>query len=147
MRFLVLWLCFLPCLPHFRHTLLPRAWIMRFSKPQRISQAMSLSCVSFWYGCPHCYVLEPHMQKWAKTRPADVAFFQTPAAMNPVWEVNARGFYAVQEIGMLEKPMKPYLMPFTKRAKNHTTQIRWQTGTPAKAWTKPNLTVFTILLP
>ena len=20
----------------------------------------------FWYGCPHCYTLEPHMQKCAK---------------------------------------------------------------------------------
>lgn len=56
----------------------------------------------FWYGCPHCYALEPHMQKWAKTRGNDVAFFQTPAAMNPAWEANARGFYAVQEMGMLE---------------------------------------------
>lgn len=56
----------------------------------------------FWYGCPHCYALEPHMQKWAKTRADDVAFFQTPAAMNPAWEANARGFYAVQEMGMLE---------------------------------------------
>lgn len=57
----------------------------------------------FWYGCPHCYSLEPHMQKWAKTRASDVAFFQTPAAMNPTWEVNARGFYAVQEMGMLDQ--------------------------------------------
>ena len=57
----------------------------------------------FWYGCPHCYHLEPHMQKWAKTRPADVAFFQTPAAMNPVWEVGARGFYAAQQLDAQEK--------------------------------------------
>ena len=57
----------------------------------------------FWYGCPHCYHLEPHMQKWAKTRPADVAFFQIPAAMNPVWEVGARGFYAAQQLDAQEK--------------------------------------------
>ena len=43
------------------------------------------------------------MQKWAKTRPADVAFFQTPAAMNPVWEVGARGFYAAQQLDAQEK--------------------------------------------
>lgn len=57
----------------------------------------------FWYGCPHCYALEPHMQKWAKTRAADVAFFRTPAAMNPVWETSARGFYAAQEMGAEER--------------------------------------------
>lgn len=56
----------------------------------------------FWYGCPHCYALEPHMEKWSKNKPADVAFFRTPAAMNPVWETNARGFYAAQLMGQEE---------------------------------------------
>ncbi|MFW2177882.1 MULTISPECIES: thiol:disulfide interchange protein DsbA/DsbL [unclassified Moraxella] len=53
----------------------------------------------FWYGCPHCYNLEPYMQTWAKNKPSDVIFLQTPAAMNPVWEQNARGFYAAQLLG------------------------------------------------
>ena len=30
-------------------------------------------------------------------------FFQTPAAMNPVWEVGARGFYAAQQLDAQEK--------------------------------------------
>lgn len=53
----------------------------------------------FWYGCPHCYKLDPYMTQWAKTKPADVAFLRSPAAMNPVWEQNARGFYAAQLMG------------------------------------------------
>lgn len=57
----------------------------------------------FWYGCPHCYNLEPHMQNWAKNKPADVVFMQTPAAMNPVWEQNARGFYSAQLMGLEQK--------------------------------------------
>lgn len=57
----------------------------------------------FWYGCPHCYNLNPHMEKWAKTKPKDVAFFKTPAALNPVWEANARGFYAAQLLGFEDK--------------------------------------------
>ena len=57
----------------------------------------------FWYGCPHCYNLEPFMQKWAKTKPNDVVFLQTPAALNPVWEANARGFYAAQMLGYQNK--------------------------------------------
>ncbi|HEX4870213.1 MAG TPA: thiol:disulfide interchange protein DsbA/DsbL [Moraxellaceae bacterium] len=57
----------------------------------------------FWYGCPHCYKLEPHMAAWLKTKPADVNFVRTPAALNPVWEVNARGYYTVELMGMLEK--------------------------------------------
>ncbi|WP_227431304.1 thiol:disulfide interchange protein DsbA/DsbL [Psychrobacter sp. I-STPA6b] len=57
----------------------------------------------FWYGCPHCYNLEPYMQKWAATKPSDVVFMQTPAALNPVWEANARGFYAAQLLGYQDK--------------------------------------------
>ncbi len=71
--------------------------------PENIAGDVIVVREFFWYGCPHCYNLEPHMEKWAKTRAKDVAYFRTPAAMNPVWEVNARGFYAVQEMGMLEQ--------------------------------------------
>ncbi len=28
----------------------------------------------FWYGCPHCFSLEPAIKDWAKKLPADVAF-------------------------------------------------------------------------
>ena len=38
----------------------------------------------FWYGCPHCFKLEPYMQTWLKNMPKDVRFVRTPAAMNPV---------------------------------------------------------------
>ena len=28
----------------------------------------------FWYGCPHCYYLEPDLEKWLKTKPENVVF-------------------------------------------------------------------------
>ncbi|OOR83844.1 thiol:disulfide interchange protein DsbA/DsbL [Moraxella canis] len=71
--------------------------------PENIAGDVIVVREFFWYGCPHCYNLEPHMQKWAKTRASDVAFFQTPAAMNPMWEVGARGFYAAQQLGAQEQ--------------------------------------------
>lgn len=71
--------------------------------PEKINGDTIIVREFFWYGCPHCYNLEPHMQKWAKTRANDVAFFQTPAAMNPTWEQNARGFYAAQLMGYQDK--------------------------------------------
>lgn len=57
----------------------------------------------FWYGCPHCYRLEPFVANWLKTKPADVNFVRTPAALNPVWEQNARGYYAIEMMGLTEK--------------------------------------------
>ncbi|MDO5652467.1 MAG: thiol:disulfide interchange protein DsbA/DsbL [Moraxella sp.] len=71
--------------------------------PENIAGDVIVVREFFWYGCPHCFKLEPHMQKWAATRADDVAFFRTPAAMNPVWEVPARGFYAAQMMGAEEQ--------------------------------------------
>jgi thiol:disulfide interchange protein DsbA len=61
----------------------------------------------FWYGCSHCYNLEPHLASWLKTKPADVNFVRTPAAFNPVWEANARGYYTAEIMGIVEKAHKP----------------------------------------
>lgn len=61
----------------------------------------------FWYGCPHCYRLDPYLETWLKTKPADVNFVRTPAALNPVWEANARGYYTAETVGLVEKTHVP----------------------------------------
>lgn len=52
----------------------------------------------FWYGCGHCFKLEPHMQTWLKKLPKDVNFVRTPASMNPTWEMSARGYYVAESL-------------------------------------------------
>lgn len=32
----------------------------------------------FWYGCPHCYNLEPYVNKWLATKPKNVEFIRQP---------------------------------------------------------------------
>ncbi|PTQ88884.1 thiol:disulfide interchange protein DsbA/DsbL [Agitococcus lubricus] len=61
----------------------------------------------FWYGCPHCFRLDPFLNTWLKTKPKDVNFVRTPAALNPVWEGSARGYYAIEMMGMVEKTHTP----------------------------------------
>ena len=61
----------------------------------------------FWYGCPHCFRLDPYIELWRKTKPQDVNFVRTPAALNPVWEGSARGYYAVEMLGLVEKTHVP----------------------------------------
>lgn len=67
--------------------------------PEKISGDNIIVREFFWYGCPHCYTLDPHLQKWAKTKADDVVFLHSPAALNPVWEASARGFYTAQLLG------------------------------------------------
>lgn len=57
----------------------------------------------FWYGCPHCFKLEPYMQTWLKKMPKDVNFVRSPAAMNPVWESGARTYYASEQLGVRKR--------------------------------------------
>ncbi|HEX6528378.1 MAG TPA: thiol:disulfide interchange protein, partial [Burkholderiales bacterium] len=33
----------------------------------------------FWYGCIHCYNLEPKLETWLKALPKDVEFRRVPA--------------------------------------------------------------------
>ena len=63
----------------------------------------------FWYGCGHCYALEPHLNNWLATKPTDVNFIRTPAALNPVWEQNARAYYAVEGMGKMSDALHEQL--------------------------------------
>jgi len=56
----------------------------------------------FWYGCPHCYAFEPYISAWEKTKPANVEFVRVPAVFRPDWEVQARTYYALKNMGVVE---------------------------------------------
>ena len=58
----------------------------------------------FWYGCPHCFQLEPLLNKWkAEGKPANAEFVRIPASLNPKWELHARAYYAAEVLGILDK--------------------------------------------
>jgi protein dithiol oxidoreductase (disulfide-forming) len=57
----------------------------------------------FWYGCPHCYTLEPYIQRWQANKPEAAELVKLPAALNPSWAPHARLFYAAQGLGILEQ--------------------------------------------
>ncbi len=56
----------------------------------------------FWYGCPHCNAFEPYINTWKKTKPANVKFVRVPAIFRPDWEVQARTYYALSNMGVIE---------------------------------------------
>jgi protein dithiol oxidoreductase (disulfide-forming) len=54
----------------------------------------------FFYGCSHCYRLNPLISDWEKKAPKDVELVYVPAIFNPTWEVSARTFYALEALGV-----------------------------------------------
>lgn len=57
----------------------------------------------FWYGCGHCFTLEPLIQSWKKTLPEDVHFRQVPALFGNVWNLHGQMFYTLESLGKLEE--------------------------------------------
>ena len=53
----------------------------------------------FWYGCPHCFSLEPTLRDWAKKLPADVAFRKVHVALGPAWEAHQQLYYTLEALG------------------------------------------------
>ncbi|MGB5834874.1 MAG: thiol:disulfide interchange protein DsbA/DsbL [Thiohalocapsa sp.] len=75
----------------------------------------------FWYGCPHCYQLEPHIDRWLADKPAGVTFRRMPAAASPRWVPHAKAYYAAEMLGQLDKLHEPLFKALhTERRKIYT---------------------------
>lgn len=61
----------------------------------------------FWYGCPHCWHLEPELEKWLKKIPANAQFVRTPG-VGGRWLPQARAYYAFEMLGVIRKVHVPF---------------------------------------
>jgi len=60
----------------------------------------------FWYGCPHCFRLDPFVSAWLQGKPAGVSFIRTPVALSKDWEANTRGFYVAETLNKVDATHK-----------------------------------------
>ena len=54
----------------------------------------------FWFGCNHCYALEPYLTRWKKDMPEGVNFSKSPATWNEVLKTHARIYYTAKALGI-----------------------------------------------
>lgn len=74
------------------------------SPAQPVQNAAKIEVIEFfWYGCPHCYSLEPSMVAWLKTKPANVEFIRQPAVFSDLWGKHAKAFFTAEALGVSEK--------------------------------------------
>lgn len=57
----------------------------------------------FWYGCIHCYHMDPILNAWVKKLPADVVFKRVPGLPQPAWAPMAKAFYAMDDLKLSDK--------------------------------------------
>lgn len=91
----------------------------------------------FWYGCIHCYNLEPSLESWVKTLPPDVEFRRVPAVFNERWGLDASIYYAMEALGLVDKLHRPLFEAIHKnrlRTDNQQEFSEWLTkqGVDAK---------------
>ncbi len=57
----------------------------------------------FWYGCPHCYRLDPYLADWLAKKPDDVEFVRLPAILGRNWDLLAKAWYTADLLGVTDK--------------------------------------------
>jgi thiol:disulfide interchange protein DsbA len=64
----------------------------------------------YWYGCPHCFALEPYVEAWEKAGlPKDVVFKRVPeSAPDSEFYVDAQAAFTADQLGIGEKIREPF---------------------------------------
>lgn len=81
---------------------------MVLEAPQRVEEPGKIEVIEFfWYGCIHCYNLEPALESWVKKLPRDVNFRRVPAVLSQAWARDAAIFYTMEALGLLDRLHRP----------------------------------------
>ena len=97
--------------------------------PQPVENTSKIEVIEFfWYGCPHCYSLEPYIETWLKKLPPDVEFRRVPAVFSARWGHDAAIFYTLEAMGLLDKLHRPLFDAIHKsnlRTDNEAAFTEW----------------------
>ncbi|MGH8363430.1 MAG: thiol:disulfide interchange protein DsbA/DsbL, partial [Gammaproteobacteria bacterium] len=52
---------------------------------------------------PQCFALEPYLEAWQKSLPANVVLTRVPATLNPQRDVAARAYYVAVQLGIADQ--------------------------------------------
>jgi protein dithiol oxidoreductase (disulfide-forming) len=62
----------------------------------------------FWYGCGHCYALDPTLESWDASKPANVEFSRMHVMWGPPHRQHARLFYTLQALSRTDLHTKVF---------------------------------------
>lgn len=93
----------------------------------------------FWYGCPHCFHLDPVLEAWNKKgKAAYINFHRLPVMWNDVNRYHARLFFTMEALNKLDALHTP---TFKEIHENHNflaAQSAAESETLQRAWLKKN---------
>jgi thiol:disulfide interchange protein DsbA len=83
-------------------------------------------CEIFWYACPHCYELDPLLERWRERKAGYVNFVRVPAVWNPMLQMHARAFYTAQALGKGEEMHAEFFREIHERGNRLETEAKLQ---------------------
>jgi thiol:disulfide interchange protein DsbA len=113
----------------------------RLIEPQPVRSGARIEVIDFfWYGCPHCYNLQPALEEWIKHMPQDVTLHRIPAILKDSWTPHARIYYTLEalgEIGRLHQEVYHGYHVQELHMSKPDVMVRWAVrhGIDRKAWT------------
>ncbi|WP_374568671.1 thiol:disulfide interchange protein DsbA/DsbL [Ideonella sp.] len=96
---------------------------LRLAQPVPMTSTGKVEVVEFfWYGCPHCYALEPFVEAWQAKLPADVNFRRVPVGFAPQHEFHQKVFYTLEAMGQLGNLHRKFFDSIHKDHKRMATE-------------------------
>ena len=86
----------------------------------------------FWYGCPHCYQLEPELLLWSKKLPRNVTLIRQPAVLGESWMTLTQAYYALDSLGEIPRLHGPLFNAL------HNEGRRFNTPESVISWATPH---------
>lgn len=72
-------------------------------QPTRVARGKIEIIEVFWYGCGHCYALDPALESWKASKPAFIEFVRIPVIWtSPAHRQHARLYYTLEALGRLD---------------------------------------------
>lgn len=97
----------------------------------------------FFYGCPHCYELEPKIKHWAENHRDTVYLRRMPAIVGPSWITHAKAYYIAEQLGILDKFHRAFFESIHKQGEQYYNDYALmkfflESGVTADAFNKAN---------
>ncbi len=116
-----------------------RSEVVRLDPPRPVATGERLEGIEFfYYGCPICYELEPHMTRWLATQaPGYIALRRVPTLSSEGWETLAKLYFTLEAIGEINRMHWPVYDNFHfdgKLLNDEKVMLEWvgQNGIDAK---------------
>jgi thiol:disulfide interchange protein DsbA len=91
--------------PSFAQGLVEGQQYTRLKNAMPVESGKKIEVIEFFsYGCPHCRDLDPELQAWLKTQPADVEFRRVPVDFGrEQWANLAKAYLTLEALGVEAK--------------------------------------------